>query len=74
VVADTLCHHGVRVNYRIYPDLWHDTIPGVGVGIDDGAMPDILAWTSDRFAGAPAATNCSERTPATTDVIGLEAR
>jgi alpha-beta hydrolase superfamily lysophospholipase len=41
-----------RIDYRVYPGLEHDTYPWV-TGIDDGAMPDILAWTADRFASRP---------------------
>jgi alpha-beta hydrolase superfamily lysophospholipase len=57
-VAATLCRTGARVAYRAYPGLEHDTYPGQVTGIDDGAMPDILAWTADRFAGKPAASTC----------------
>lgn len=58
-VAATLCDLGSQLDYRTYPGLGHDTYPGVVTGIDDGAMPDILAWTADRFAGKPAANTCS---------------
>lgn len=58
-VAATLCGAGSRVDYRTYPGLAHDTYPGQVTGIDDGAMPDILAWTADRFHGKPAATTCA---------------
>ncbi|MFG1688974.1 lipase family protein [Nonomuraea sp. NPDC049269] len=58
-VAATLCRTGSRVDYRTYPGLEHDTYPGVVTGIDDGAMPDILAWTAERFGGEQAATACS---------------
>ncbi|MBB6347079.1 alpha-beta hydrolase superfamily lysophospholipase [Nonomuraea muscovyensis] len=57
-VAATLCQLGSQVDYRTYPGLGHDTYPGV-TGIDDGAMPDILAWTADRLAGRPATSTCS---------------
>ena len=57
-VAAQLCHAGSRVDYRTYPGLAHDTYPGQAVGIDDGAMDDILAWTADRFAGRPAGSTC----------------
>ena len=56
-VAASLCKLGARVDYRTYPGLEHDTYPWVQ-GIDDGAMPDILAWTADRFAGRPASATC----------------
>ncbi|WP_214318523.1 alpha/beta fold hydrolase [Nonomuraea sediminis] len=58
-VAATLCRTGSHVDYRTYPGLVHDTYPGQSTGIDDGAMPDILAWTADRFHGSPAATTCA---------------
>lgn len=57
-VAAAQCRAGARVTYRTYPGLGHDTFPGVVTGIDDGAMPDILAWTADRFAGRPATSTC----------------
>lgn len=52
-VAKALRHGGSTVDYRTYPGLEHDTYPGQTVGIDDGAMPDILAWVAGRFAGGP---------------------
>ncbi|MEV1167645.1 alpha/beta fold hydrolase [Nonomuraea sp. NPDC049784] len=58
-VAASLCDTGSRVDYRTYPGLAHDTYPGQVTGIDDGAMPDILTWTADRFHGKPAATTCA---------------
>jgi pimeloyl-ACP methyl ester carboxylesterase len=57
-VAAGLCHAGADLAYRTYPGLGHDTYRGVVTGIDDGSMPDILAWTADRFAGIPAGTTC----------------
>ncbi|GAA1306728.1 lipase [Planotetraspora silvatica] len=48
-VAETLRRSGSAVDYRTYPGLEHDTYPGQTVGIDDGAMPDILAWVANRF-------------------------
>jgi alpha-beta hydrolase superfamily lysophospholipase len=54
-VAVSLRRAGATVDYRTYPDLGHDTYPGVEIGIDDGAMHDILAWIADRFA-APSTT------------------
>ncbi|MEU8633622.1 alpha/beta fold hydrolase [Amycolatopsis sp. NPDC048633] len=50
-VAARLCGTGARVDYRTYPGLTHDSYPGQSTGIDDGAMPDIIAWVADRFAG-----------------------
>jgi alpha-beta hydrolase superfamily lysophospholipase len=58
-VAAALCRNGSRVDYRTYPGLGHDTYPGQITGIDDGALPDILAWTADRFQGERAATTCA---------------
>ncbi|MEW9555523.1 alpha/beta fold hydrolase [Nonomuraea sp. NPDC050783] len=57
-VAGSLCRAGARVDYRTYPGLAHDTYPGQVTGIDDGAMPDILEWIGDRFAGGRAASTC----------------
>jgi len=57
-VAASLCSAGVTVDYRTYPKLGHDTIPGRVIGIDDGAMPDILSWIADRLAGQPASSTC----------------
>lgn len=58
-VAASLCHTGATVDYRTYPGLGHDTIPGVVTGIDDGAMPDILSWIAARFAGQPGPSTCN---------------
>ena len=57
-VAARMCRLGALVDYRTYPGLGHDTIPGVVTGIDDGAMPDIVGWVADRFAGHPAPVRC----------------
>ncbi|TDC95679.1 lipase family protein [Actinomadura sp. 7K507] len=58
-LAADMCAAGSHVDYRTYPGLGHDTYPGQVVGIDDGAMPDILTWTAGRFAGKPAPSSCS---------------
>ncbi len=58
-VAAGLCRTGATVDYRTYPGLGHDTVPGQVTGIDDGAMPDILSWVAGRFAGQPAPSTCS---------------
>lgn len=51
-VAASLRAHGADGDYRVHPTLFHDSDPTQGqVGIDDGAMPDILAWIDARFAG-----------------------
>ncbi|MER6943755.1 alpha/beta fold hydrolase [Nonomuraea sp. NPDC000554] len=52
-VAEALRGAGSDLDYRVYPGLEHDTYNGV-TGIDDGAMPDILAWIKTRFTTAPA--------------------
>jgi predicted esterase len=57
-VAAALCRTGAVVDYRTYPGLGHDTIPGQVTGIDDGAMPGILSWAAGRFAGQPAPSTC----------------
>lgn len=49
-VATALRRTGSKVDYRTYPGLEHDTYPGRTVGIDDGAMTDILTWIAGRFA------------------------
>ena len=49
-VAAELRSKGSQVTYRVYDGLEHDTY-GAVTGIDDGAMPDILAWVKARFAG-----------------------
>lgn len=56
-VVAGLCRTGSTIDYRTYPGLEHDTWGG-SIGIDDGAMPDILAWTKARFDGLPAASTC----------------
>ncbi|MEU8222488.1 alpha/beta fold hydrolase [Kribbella sp. NPDC048915] len=56
-IARRLCAVGTRLDYRVYPGLDHDTTQW-STGIDDGAMPDILKWVTDRFAGKPARTTC----------------
>lgn len=53
--AAALCRTGSRIDYRVRPGLEHDTWGGA-TGIDDGAMPEILAWIGDRFAGGTAGT------------------
>jgi pimeloyl-ACP methyl ester carboxylesterase len=57
-VAASLCEHGATPEYRTYPGLVHDAWPGGPLGINDGAMPDILTWVADRFDGKPAPTTC----------------
>jgi pimeloyl-ACP methyl ester carboxylesterase len=62
-VAAALRRAGVTVDYRTYPGLGHDTIPGVVTGIDDGAMTDILGWIAARFAGKPQIPRDSSANP-----------
>lgn len=58
-VATSLCAAGADLDYRVYPGLEHDSYPQWGVvGIDDGAMPEILAWIGDRFSGRSTTTTC----------------
>ncbi|CAN5643194.1 hypothetical protein BH09CHL1_BH09CHL1_00920 [soil metagenome] len=50
-----LCSAGQIIEYHTYAGRDH-----VGVVADDSPMiPDLLAWTKARFAGDPAATECS---------------
>ncbi len=56
-LAARYCARHVDIEYRRYPGLAHDTVGG-SLGIDDGAMPDIVAWIAARFAGAPTAPTC----------------
>jgi acetyl esterase/lipase len=51
LLAPKLCSAGATVDYRRYPGATHGSVLG-------SAHDDILAWTADRFAGAPAATTC----------------
>jgi len=58
-VATSLCAAGADLDYRVYPGLEHDSYPQWGVvGIDDGAMPDIVSWIGDRFNGRSTTTTC----------------
>ncbi|HEX5202231.1 MAG TPA: hypothetical protein VFW27_20065, partial [Actinoplanes sp.] len=45
---------GGEVDYRTYPDRDHVGI----VAADSPLIPELLAWTSDRFAGEPAPDGC----------------
>lgn len=57
-LAARLCRLGAAVDFRLYPGLIHDTTPGVGTGIADGAIADTLSWIDDRFAGV-SPTRCA---------------
>lgn len=52
-LAETLVARQVDLDYRVYPDLEHDTYPGGPLGIDDGAMPDIVDWITTQVAAVP---------------------
>lgn len=49
------CADGYAVDYRTYAGRGH--VPFVEP--DSPLVPDLLAWTRDRFAGAPAADTCA---------------
>jgi alpha-beta hydrolase superfamily lysophospholipase len=50
-LVDTLCSEGETVEFRVLKDIAH---------LDAGhvAVPDVLKWIDDRFAGRPAPTTC----------------
>ena len=50
-LAERLCSAGASVDLRLYPGVKH---------IDGGfaAVPDVLRWIGDRFAGTPAPSTC----------------
>lgn len=54
--ADQRCSSGGGpVDYRTYPDRDHVGV----VAADSPLIPDLLAWTADRFAGKEAPDTCS---------------
>ncbi|MFF9839154.1 lipase family protein [Streptomyces sp. NPDC013740] len=55
--AEAACAAGNRVDYRTYPGLDHTGV----VGNDSPLLPQLLAWTADRFQGRPAPTTCPSR-------------
>ncbi|ALV30826.1 lipase family protein [Streptomyces sp. CdTB01] len=55
--ARTACAAGNRIDYRTYPGLDHNGIIGDGSPL----LPQLLAWTADRFQGRPAAGTCPIR-------------
>lgn len=52
--VDARCAAGYAVDYRTYAGLDHVGL----VAADSPLVPDLLTWTADRFAGAPAADTC----------------
>lgn len=51
-----LCAAGVDVDYRTYPGRDHLSL----VAADSPLTPELLAWTADRFSGAPVAGGCTD--------------
>ena len=51
------CARRIALQLRTYPGLDHDPTM-------DKSTPDQLAWIADRFAGKPAANDCTKATPA----------
>ena len=51
-LRQTYCDKGVREQFTMYPG---NHVTGNPAGVDDS-----LAWIADRFAGAPAPSNCDE--------------
>ncbi len=57
--AQSRCAAGQRMDYRVYPGYDH-------VGVVSGDSPllgDLITWTQDRLAGAPAKDTCASITP-----------
>ena len=53
--VQVLCAAGVPVDYRRYAGLGHVPL----VEPDSALVPDLIAWTKDRFADAPGPIDCS---------------
>ena len=53
-IGQTIIEAGRQHHWRMDP-----AGPGQITGIDDGAMPDILSWITDRFAGRSAPSTCN---------------
>ncbi|CAN5706928.1 lipase family protein [soil metagenome] len=49
--VEGLCMSGTMVEYRMYPDATHFSVP-------KASQEDMLAWVAGRFAGNPATSNC----------------
>jgi hypothetical protein len=52
--VDDRCGAGYPVDYRVYAGRGHVPL----VEPDSPLVPDLIAWTADRFAGAPAGNTC----------------
>jgi Secretory lipase len=52
------CAAGGQVDYRTYDGFDHVSV----VGAESLLVPELLAWTKDRFAGQPANSTCYVRT------------
>jgi len=52
--VDERCASGQAIDYRTYPGRDH---MGVVTG-DSPLLPELMAWTKDRFAGVPGASSC----------------
>ena len=50
-----LCARGATVDHRTYGGRDHLSL----VAADSPLVPELLAWTAERFAGAPAAPGCA---------------
>jgi uncharacterized membrane protein HdeD (DUF308 family)/alpha-beta hydrolase superfamily lysophospholipase len=50
-----LCGEGQTVEYKTYAGRGHLTVVAEGSPL----LPDVLAWTQDRFAGKPAPSTCA---------------
>lgn len=56
--VQSLCASGQAVEYRTYPERDHVGV----VNADSPLIPDLIEWTRDRLAGAPATDSCIELT------------
>ncbi len=52
--AKRLCAAGQKLDYRTYPGRDHVGV----VAADSPLVPDLVRWTTERFAGLPAASTC----------------
>lgn len=53
--VDGLCAAGRQVDYRVYAGLDHVALVEPGSPL----VPDLIAWTADRFSGSPPPTGCA---------------
>lgn len=51
IAVRRMCAHGDVVDYKIYPDAYHNVVPSAGA--------DLNAWVAARFRGDPAPRGCS---------------